>query len=187
MEAISCARIRLLVERGGDHAGADVLASRLCSTASERGLTRTLLRGLALSMVVAHRAGRMDKALARLVEFVRLTCEADYLRALVRNRDISRTVLASLLDTNLDVRIRGIAESVLAHLGAGPGTPMAFSSRELDVLAQIRQGRANREIADALGISDAGVRYHLRNIYRKTGATRREDIARKARLRDDLT
>ena len=129
----------------------------------------------------------MDKALARLVEFVRLTCEADYLRALVRNRDISRTVLASLLDTNLDVRIRGIAESVLAHLGAGPGTPMAFSSRELDVLAQIRQGRANREIADALGISDAGVRYHLRNIYRKTGATRREDIARKARLRDDLT
>ena len=100
---------------------------------------------------------------------------------------LSRTVLASLFDTNLDVRIRGIAESVLAHLGAGPGTPMAFSSRELDVLAQIRQGRANREIADALGISDAGVRYHLRNIYRKTGATRREDIARKARLRDDLT
>ena len=184
MEAISCARIRLLVGQG-DPAGADVLASRLCRTASERGLTRTLLRGLALSMVVAHRMGRMDKALARLVDFLRLTGEADYFRPLVRNRDVTRTVLASLLDTNLDVHIRGIAESVLPHLGLGPETPVALSPREREVAMQIRQDRANREIADSLGISEAGVRYHLRNIYRKTGATRREDIERKARLPED--
>ena len=183
MEAIACARIRLLAGQG-DQAGADVLARRLCSTASECGLTRTLLRGLALSMVVAHRMGRMDTAQARLVDSLRLTGEADYFRPLVRTRDITRTVLASLLDTNLDVHIRSIAESVLPHLGSGPEPLAALSSRELDVVSQIRQDRANREIADALGISEAGVRYHLRNIYRKTGATRREDIARKTRLPD---
>ena len=43
--------------------------------ASERGLVRTLLRGLALSMVVAHGAGRTDRAVVRLVEFLRVTRE----------------------------------------------------------------------------------------------------------------
>ena len=41
----------------GGRRGAEALARGLCTVASEHGLTRTLLRGLALSMDVAHRAG----------------------------------------------------------------------------------------------------------------------------------
>ena len=41
------------------------------------------------------------------------------------------------------------------------------------MLAEVRRGRRNKEIASALGITDGGVRYHLKNVYRKTGVSRR--------------
>ena len=176
MEAISCARIRLLAAQG-EFTAAAALAGRLCGTASKHGLTRTLLRGLALSMVVAQRAGAAEQAQARLLEFLRFARKVAYVRPLVRDREVSRVVLLELLDTDCDPETRAAAESMLPHLGERTNLDSGFSPRELQVLVEIRQGRDNRAIADRLGISEAGVRYHLRNIYRKTGARRREDIA----------
>ncbi len=69
MESIACARIWLLLAQS-EFAAAAELASRLCATAFEHGLFRTMLRGLALSMVVAERAGQPDRALERLAEFL---------------------------------------------------------------------------------------------------------------------
>ena len=46
MESQGCARVRLLAAQG-DLAAADEVATALCAVAAERGLTRTLLRGLA--------------------------------------------------------------------------------------------------------------------------------------------
>lgn len=45
--------------------------------------------------------------------------------------------------------------------------------RELEILGMIAGGRANREISDALGVSEHTVRAHLRNISRKLGARNR--------------
>ena len=160
---------------------AQELAGRLCGVASEHGLIRTLLRGVALSMVAAHGAGQTDEALARLVEFLRLTRKVDYVRPLVRHREVSRTVLRRLLDTQLDDELQLIAESMLAHVDEpAAATAGVFSSRELEVLAEVRLGRRNREIAKRLGLTDAGVRYHLKNIYRKTGVRERGDAVRYA-------
>ena len=181
MEALSCARIRLLAEQG-EWAAAEELADRLRATASARGLVRTLLRALALSMVVAHRAGHPDRALARLVEFLRAARTVGYTRPLVRHRDVSRVVLQRMLATDLDEGLRSAAESMLAEVGDTPTAAAPFfSTRELEVLAQVGQGLRNEEIAGRLGISGAGVRYHLRNIYRKTGASKRADAVRYAR------
>ena len=52
--------------------------------------------------------------------------------------------------------------------------------REVQVLAGMRQGLRNKEIRGCLGISQPGVSFHLSNIYRKTGASRREDAVRSA-------
>ena len=41
-------------------------------------------------------------------------------------------------------------------------------------------GLRNREIADRLGVTEDGVRHHLKNIYRKTGTTDRDDAVRRA-------
>ena len=183
MESLACARVRLLVEQG-DCAAAGEIASRLCDTASAHGLTRTLLRGLALSMVVAERAGQTAGALARLVEFLRRTREVDYVRPLVRHREVSRTVLHRLLGTDLDTDVRRAAESMLVHVGE-PATATApiFSARERDVLAvlvEVGEDIRNTAIASRLGITEEGLRYHLRNIYRKTGSSKRADAVRYA-------
>ena len=181
MEALSCARIRLLAEQG-EWAAAEELADRLRATASARGLVRTLLRALALSMVVAHRAGQPDRALARLVEFLRAAHGVGYTRPLMRHRDVSRVVLQRMLGTDLDEGLRAAAESMLAEVGDTPTADAPFfSTRELEVLAEVGHGLRNEEIARRLGISGAGVRYHLKNIYRKTGASKRADAVRYAR------
>ena len=48
------------------------------------------------------------------------------------------------------------------------------------MLAGVREGLRNKEIAGRLGMTDEGVRYHLKNIYRKTGASGRTDVLRHA-------
>ena len=180
MEAVSCARVRLLAAQGESDA-AEGLASRLCGIASERGLVRTLLRGLALSMVAAQAAAHTGRALARLVEFLSLTREVYYVRPLVRHRKVSRALLRKLADTDSENDLRQPARLMLAELDERPtASASAFSARELEVLAGVADGLRNKEIARRLGITDEGVRYHLRNIYRKTGASRRGEVVRYA-------
>ena len=179
MEALSCARIRLLTELGDRDAARD-LANRLRGIASERGLRRTLMRALALSMTIDADS---DRASEPLVEFLRLTRETDYLRPLVRHGDVSRNLLARLLAEDPDPEIREAAESALARLdGPPPPSVAVFSPRELAVLAELHKGRRNREIADRLEIGEDGVRYHLKNIYRKTDTADRRDAVRRAKL-----
>ncbi len=177
MEALSCARIRLLSELGKRDAARN-LANRLCRIASKRGLRRTLMRALALSMTIDSDS---DRATEPLVEFLRLTRETDYLRPLVRHRDVSRELLTRLLDTNPDPEIRDAAESTVARFDEPmPPSDPVFSPRERAVLAELRKGRRNREIADRLGVTEDGVRHHLKNIYRKLGTTDRKAVVRRA-------
>ena len=144
MEGLSCARVRLLAAQG-EWDAAEELATSLRAVAAERGLVRTLLRGLALSMVVAHGAGRPERAVARLVEYLRVTREVDYLRPLVRHRAISRTVLRHAVGTVDDEDVRHAAESTLLQIDA-PAAPTAsvFSARELEVLAGVRGGASEQ-------------------------------------------
>ena len=180
MEALSCARVVLLAQQ--DDLGAAVeLVDGLYATASAHGMTRTELRALGLSIDVAHRAGQEDRALARLVEFLRRLREVDYVRPLVSLGEVSRPLLERLLETKLDAEVRSAAEETLSLLGEPSAAgPPEFTPRELEVLAGVRSGRRNKEIAKALGITDSGVRHHLRNIYRKIGVSRRFEAVRYA-------
>ena len=134
METLSCARIRLLAEQR-EWAVAEELASRLCATASAQGLVRTLLRALALSMVVAHRAGQPERALARMVEFLRAVRGVDYTRPLVRHRDVSRVVLQRMLGTDL-----GRGPAIGGRVDAGGGGRHANCRRT--ILLEARAGGA---------------------------------------------
>ncbi len=44
-----------------------------------------------------------------------------------------------------------------------------LSKREMDIVTALSEGDSDKEIARYLGISDHGVRYHLKNIFRKLG------------------
>ncbi len=48
-----------------------------------------------------------------------------------------------------------------------------LTEREVEVLALVAAGRANREIAEALSLSEHTVRRHLQNIYSKVGVASR--------------
>ena len=153
MEALSCARLALLAEQD-DLRAAEELANALCATASERGMTRTAMRALGLSVRVAHRAGLEDRALSRLIEFLRLTSKVDYVRPLVSQAEMTRTLLRRLLGTNLDVNLQKAAEAMLSHFGEpSRSRSREFSARELDVLAEVPRGHRNKVIASTLGIN----------------------------------
>lgn len=52
----------------------------------------------------------------------------------------------------------------------------ALSIREKEILELVRQGKSNKEIAQALYISEFTVKAHVSNILGKVGATRRSEL-----------
>ena len=62
------------------------------------------------------------------------------------------------------------------------GSSSALTPRELEVLRLMARGQTNLEIATALVVREGTVKYHVKNILRKLGATSRADaVARFAR------
>lgn len=56
----------------------------------------------------------------------------------------------------------------------------ALTPREHEVLALVAEGRSNKAIADALGISDQTVKFHVSSIVGKLGAANRTEAVRLA-------
>ena len=75
------------------------------------------------------------------------------------------------------------AKAVYERLGVHPPTwesPAGLTLRECEVLALVADGRSNRQIGEALYISDRTVARHLTNIFHKIGVTSRTQAARYA-------
>ena len=187
MEAISCAWLRLLIG-GKKFEEGRLFLDRLIDLCAERGLRRTEMRGLALGIVLEHRASNPVAGNAHLSEFLRLFEDSRYARPLVREREVAHAALNRFLATDATepnssawVSAQGLLTAIAANeLGSGD---VSFSSREIQVLQRLETHR-DREIALALGLSVDGVRYHLRNIFAKTGAQKprkRMDAVRRAR------
>jgi DNA-binding CsgD family transcriptional regulator len=82
------------------------------------------------------------------------------------------------LTIDLDRR-GGTRVLLLEEFAAGGEGPAALSAREREVLALVRDGLRNAEIAEALWVSPATVRKHLENIYEKLDVhTRTAAVAR---------
>lgn len=60
--------------------------------------------------------------------------------------------------------------------GGIPSSPL--SPREAESLRLLTEGKTNKEIARELGLQDVTVKMHLRNAYRKIGATNRIEAVR---------
>ena len=86
----------------------------------------------------------------------------------------------------IDLERRGASDVMLLEEHAGPDNDPAggLSTREREVLALVRDGLRNAEIAEALWVSPATVRKHLENIYEKLDVhTRTAAVARVHGLR----
>jgi two-component system, NarL family, nitrate/nitrite response regulator NarL len=64
-----------------------------------------------------------------------------------------------------------------ARSGRPSGSDFGLTTREVEIIAAIREGSSNREIASKLAISEETVKRHLSNIYGKLGVNSRLELA----------
>ena len=183
MEALSCARLGLLIA-GGRLDAARSFTAELCAVADGRGLRRTLMRVLALSMVLEQRAGESAAAIGHLEAFLCLFAETPYVRPLIREREACAAVITAFLESGAGSPHRETAQSLLAAMKRVDAVqPPELSEREKQVLERL--GRLqDKQIAAELGLTGHGVRYHLRKLFIKLGANSRADALRRARELD---
>ena len=92
--------------------------------------------------------------------------------------EADRVRAASAGHAPLDPRVtRALLPSTGQHAAGAP----ALSGREREVLAQVAQGLANKQIARSLGISERTVKVHLGNVFRQIGVGDRTSAALWAR------
>lgn len=112
---------------------------------------------------------------------VRAALEAGAVGYLLKDsepRDVLDAVrAASAGHAPLDPRV---TRALLPTTSQGSGAP-ALSGREREVLAQVAQGLANKQIARSLGISERTVKVHLGNVFRQIGVGDRTSAALWAR------
>ena len=182
MEALACARLRLMIGRERFEEARD-FAGEVRAVAAERGLRRTLMRALALSVVLEHRAGDGAESSGHLEAYLRLYAETPYVWPLGRERETCLPVVADFLESGPDSPAGEAARALLAAMERVDEPPVpALTDRERQVLERI-EAQGDKQIAAALGLSVHGVRYHLRKLFDKLGARSRGEAVRRARER----
>jgi DNA-binding CsgD family transcriptional regulator len=158
-----------------------------------------------LALLAAHRllgeldtdAERFDAAANHLDAALALAdaCAAPYeraltllafaeLRAVTGNQTEARTLLDAVRAICMPLGAQPAlarADALAARLAPLKETPPAYpaglSAREIEVLRLVAAGRTNRDIADALFLSEHTVRVHVRNILTKTATANRTEAA----------
>lgn len=76
---------------------------------------------------------------------------------------------------------RAIRDKLLSQTeGTGVARPDGFTNAEFGLLQRLAQPRGNKVLAREMGLTEAAVKFHLRNIYRKLGVHSRSDALSKA-------
>ena len=98
---------------------------------------------------------------------------------------VSKAANASTLAAAIRLVLSGevYVPAFMAQAGAdGPATPAgadALTDRQQAVLALIREGASNKEIAYRLGVTEGTVKAHLTAIFRALGVANRSEAARR--------
>jgi DNA-binding CsgD family transcriptional regulator len=119
---------------------------------------------------------RIFEDAARLGSIAPLAEEKIFLGELLDNKRISQFLAAS---PSVRQVIRKLRDS--GHLSPVSGIRSALSRRETKILVMISEGAANKSIAGMLGVTEATVKFHLGNVYRKLGCRTRQEAIGTAR------
>ena len=178
MEAVCCAWVELLLVRE-DHAQALVLARSFVARAREKDLARTESRATAWAMHAAWLVGDTVAAEEFLKANLRLFRRTGFSRALTSMPESTRAMLERLDTGDSDLNAaRDAVRALIAAPEPGP-SDVSLTEREREILARLPIHR-DKEIARSLGLTDNGVRYHVKKIFTKLGVTNRRDAVRKA-------
>jgi DNA-binding NarL/FixJ family response regulator len=70
---------------------------------------------------------------------------------------------------------RVYAAAIAGQMRVPQRRSQTLTEREVEIIRLVADGSTNRELAEALHLSESTIEYHLRNIYAKLGATYRAD------------
>lgn len=138
---------------------------------------------LASLQLLAEEPGLAMRHLRRAVPQGASGC---YRGAFLAEADVLRDQLALLVRSDLNESESAFLGSLVDPDGAPaePAEPAeiavplgAFSSREGAILRLVAKGMLNREIGDALGMTEGTVKWYLQRIYDKLGVRRRSQVA----------
>jgi DNA-binding CsgD family transcriptional regulator len=130
---------------------------------------RNLSKARALLQKTFERAARLG-AVAPLTE------ERVFLAELIEHQRIGEFLDASGPVRQILRRLREVGVPSAAISSAS-----GLSRRETKILLMIAEGAGNKFIAHALGLSEATVKFHLGNVYRKLGCKKRREAISAAR------
>ena len=183
MEAVACAGLRLATAQGRFAEGRE-LADAVLELCCERDLVRTRGRVLALGMALEHAAGNAAGARAYLAEYLPLFADTGYVRSMVGERAAALAVLADIEEAGTGAALGPAADALRDALAEVPvqraDTVPALTPRENEILARLEHWQ-DKEIATALSLSAAGVRYHVSSLFRKLGVRGRFEAVHRAR------
>lgn len=177
-EAIACARVRLFTA-SGDIEGAMRLERALAHASADRGLRRTLMRALALRVGLCDAAGDGDTALSATADYLAHYVETDYARPLLCIGSAAWKALERLADRDPDTPLARVGEKLLAMGRDRVAATPRLTGKEKAVLRRLGT-ESDKQVASALGLTTHGVRYHIRNIFRKLDARDRSEAVRRA-------
>jgi LuxR family maltose regulon positive regulatory protein len=192
------AKARILLARGTDadvHSALDILDA-LHEIAQRTFSIRFQIEILALRALALDMQGKGGDALAALQQAVELSRPGGFIRVFVDsgpgmaellNRlsrqgfaaETVRRILAAFPALRKESETR-IPESESRTANARLIEPL--TSRELDILALLRERWSNKEIAHKLSISTETVKRHTVNLYGKLGVNKRWDAVIKAEV-----
>ena len=120
-----------------------------------------------------------------MIEYLKLYSETDYSRPLLNERETGLAVLGSCGEGDLEERLRIPFASLTNLLQDAPPERNIddvpnLTRREHEILQRLERWR-DKEIATALDLSEDGVRYHVKKIFKKLGVRSRFEATHRAR------
>jgi DNA-binding NarL/FixJ family response regulator len=168
----------------GDVAAARAAAEELKDAADELGSPFLQARAAHAAAATLLAEGRATDALRASRQALRRWTELDAPHEAALTRALIADACAAVGDTEGAELATSAARATFEALGAGPdlarldrgaepGRPDGLTSRELEVLRVLAQGKTNRVIAKKLFISEKTVASHVSHIFTKLGVSSR--------------
>ncbi len=146
-----------------------------------QGVTVGLLHGDAC--LTGRRLDSLDvEIVTRYAEGLAGVFERAVLREMLQQHHHELRSAVEWMSARLGQLSGGSGEMTAVGVAAEPSLMDALTARELEVLRLLARGQTNLEIARTLVVREGTIKYHVKNILRKLGATSRADaVARFAR------
>ena len=170
----------------GEFDAAGERAESAMAQAVQTGQKRKQVELLILQALAARGAGDTEGAFTRLRRALEIAMPEGYVRVFVDEGEPLRALLAELIampqasDRRVAMR-EYIALLIAAQAGGdaadvdspSPGQAEVLTRREQKILGKLESSLSNRELADALFITEGTLKWHLKNIYSKLGVASR--------------